>query len=118
MYVFTKEASEHLRRKPGGGEETGADEFRLKRGGDKELVKVGLGAGWLAPWTAQAEFESGALGSLPSVPRQLQYRWGVANLRGRRLALAEETFVGRCDSVTEVLGLNTPQVLAAALCGK
>ena len=107
-----------MRRKPGGGEETGADEFRLERGGDKELVKVGLGAGWLAPWIAQAELESGALVSLPSGPRQLQCLWGVAHLRGRQLGLAEETFVGRCDSVTEVLGLNTPQVSAAALCGK
>ena len=107
-----------MRRKPGDGEETGADEFRLERGGDKELVKVGLGAGWLAPWIAQAELESGALVSLPSGPRQLQCLWGVAHLRGRQLGLAEETFVGRCDSVTEVLGLNTPQVLAAALCGK
>jgi hypothetical protein len=34
------------------------------------------------------------------------------------LALAEETFVGRCDSVTEVLGLKTPKGLAAASGGK
>ena len=84
----------------------------------KEQVKVGLGAGWLAPWIAQAELESGALVSLPLGPLQLQCRWGVAHLRGRQLGLAEETFVGRCDSFTEVLGLNTPQVSAAALCGK
>ena len=42
----------------------------------------------------------------------------MAHLRGRQLGLAEETFVGRCESVTEVLGLNTPQVLAAALRSK
>jgi hypothetical protein len=30
------------------------------------------------------------------------------------MGLAEETFVGRCDSFTEVLGSKTPQVLAAA----
>jgi uncharacterized membrane protein YeaQ/YmgE (transglycosylase-associated protein family) len=30
----------------------------------KQLVKVGLRAGWLAPWIAQAELESGVLGSL------------------------------------------------------
>ncbi len=34
------------------------------------------------------------------------------------MGLAEETFMGRCDSFTEVLGLNSPPVLAAALCGK
>jgi hypothetical protein len=30
----------------------------------KQLVKVGLRAGWLAPWIAQGELESGVLGSL------------------------------------------------------
>jgi|LauGreDrversion4_1035100.scaffolds.fasta_scaffold535118_1 DNA-binding transcriptional LysR family regulator len=84
----------------------------------KELVKVGLGAGLLAPWIAQAEWECRALVSLPLGPRPLKRRWGVAHLRGRRLALAEETFVGRCDSVTEVLGLKTPKGLAAASGGK
>ena len=84
----------------------------------KEQVKVGLGAGWLAPWIAQAELESGALVSLPSGPRQLQCLWGVAHLRGRPVGGAEEPCVGRCDSCTEGLGLNTPPVLAAALCGK
>ena len=72
----------------------------------KELVKIGIGAGLLAPWIARAELESGALISLPLGSRKLRRRWGVAHLKGRRLALAEETFVGLCDSVTEVLGLK------------
>jgi hypothetical protein len=33
---------------------------------------------------------------------------------GPAIGVAEETFVGRCDSVTEVLGSKTPKVLAAA----
>lgn len=78
----------------------------------KELVKIGLGAGLLAPWIAQAELESGALVALPLGPRKLRRRWGVAHLKGRRLALAEETFVGLCDSVTETMGLKTPKALA------
>jgi hypothetical protein len=28
------------------------------------------------------------------------------------LALAEETFVGLCDSVTEIMGLKVPKALA------
>jgi DNA-binding transcriptional LysR family regulator len=78
----------------------------------KELVKIGLGAGLLAPWIAQAELESGALVALPLGPRKLRRRWGVAHLKGRRLALAEETFVGLCDSVTEIMGLKVPKALA------
>ena len=78
----------------------------------KELVKIGIGAGILAPWIARAELESGSLVSLPLGPRKLKRRWGVAHLKGRRLALAEETFVGLCISVSEVLGLKAPGVAA------
>jgi DNA-binding transcriptional LysR family regulator len=74
----------------------------------KELVKIGIGAGILAPWIARTELESGSLVSLPLGPRRLRRSWGVAHLKGRRLALAEETFVGLCGSVSESLGLNAP----------
>lgn len=67
----------------------------------KELVKIGLGVGVLAPWVARAELAAGALVSLPLGKRKLRRRWGVAHLRGRRLSLGEETFVGLCQSVTE-----------------
>ncbi len=78
----------------------------------KELVKIGIGVGVLAPWIARPELESGSLVSLPLGPRKLRRRWGVAHLKGRRLALAEETFVGLCVAVSEVLGLNQPGVAA------
>jgi len=67
----------------------------------KELAKVGLGIGVLAPWVARAELETGALVSLPLGKRKLRRRWGVAFMRGRRLSLGEETFVGLCQTVTE-----------------
>jgi DNA-binding transcriptional LysR family regulator len=78
----------------------------------KELVKIGIGPGVLAPWIARPEIESGSLVSLPLGARKLRRRWGVAHLRGRRLALAEETFVGLCLSVSEMLGLKAPGVAA------
>jgi DNA-binding transcriptional LysR family regulator len=78
----------------------------------KELVKIGIGVGVLAPWIARPELESGSLVSLPLGPRKLKRRWGVTHLKGRRLALAEETFVGLCVSVSEVLGLKEPGVAA------
>lgn len=70
----------------------------------KELVKIGLGVGVLAPWVARHELESGALVSLPLGRRKLRRRWGVGHLRGRRLSLGEETFVGLCQTVTAELG--------------
>jgi DNA-binding transcriptional LysR family regulator len=78
----------------------------------KELAKIGLGVGVLAPWIARAELENGSLVSVPLGARKLRRRWSVAYLKGRRLALAEETFVGLCESVTEMLGLKTAQAVA------
>ncbi len=65
----------------------------------KELVKIGVGAGIVAPWIAQKEIVEGSLVSLPLGPRKLRRVWGVAHLKGRRLALAEETFTGLCETV-------------------
>jgi len=66
----------------------------------KELAKLGLGAGVLAPWIARSDVDRRALVSLPLGRRRLRRTWGAAHLRGRRLALGEETFVGLCQSVT------------------
>jgi DNA-binding transcriptional LysR family regulator len=75
----------------------------------KELAKLGVGAGLFAPWIAHAELAQGSLVSLPLGPRKLKRRWGVMHLKGHRLALAEETFIGLCHSVTESLCLSAPR---------
>jgi DNA-binding transcriptional LysR family regulator len=62
----------------------------------KELVKLGLGVSILAPWIARKELEAGELVSLPLGKRKLKRTWGLACWRGRRLTLAEETFVNLC----------------------
>ena len=69
----------------------------------KELVKLGLGVSVLAPWIAQKELDEGSLVALPLGRRKLQRRWGILHWRGKRLNLAEETFVGLCESATELL---------------
>ena len=66
----------------------------------KELVKLGLGVSVLAPWIAKKEIEEGSLVALPLGRRKLQRRWGVLHWRGKRLNLAEETFIGLCESAT------------------
>ena len=67
----------------------------------KELVKLGLGVSILAPWTARKELKDHSLVALPLGRRKLRRRWGVLHWRGRRLSLAEETFIGLCVSVSE-----------------
>jgi len=69
----------------------------------KELVKLGLGVSILAPWVARKEIEEGSVVALPMGRRKLQRRWGILNWRGRRLNLAEETFVGLCESAVKTL---------------
>jgi DNA-binding transcriptional LysR family regulator len=64
----------------------------------KELVKLGLGISILAPWIARKEIEEGSLVALPLGRRKLQRRWGILHARGKRLNLAEETFIGLCES--------------------
>lgn len=72
----------------------------------KELVKIGLGVGVFAPWVAQKEVAEGSLVGFPLGPKKLKREWGVAHLRGRKLALVEETFVGLCESVAESIQLR------------
>ena len=67
----------------------------------KELVKLGLGVSILAPWSARKELEEKSLVALPLGKRKLKRRWGVLHWRARRLSLAEETFIGLCESVCE-----------------
>src|SRR5215469_11813580 len=69
----------------------------------KELVKLGLGISILAPWIARKEIEEGSLVALPLGKRKLQRRWGILHWRGRRLNLAEETFIGLCKSACVAL---------------
>ena len=66
----------------------------------KELVKLGLGVSILAPWTARKELEEGSLVAMPLGKRKLRRRWGVLHWPGRRMSMAEETFVGLCEEST------------------
>ncbi len=70
----------------------------------KELVKLGVGISILAPWSAKKELKDGSLVALPLGRRKLKRRWGVLHWRGRRLSLAEETFITVCETVAKRLG--------------
>ena len=77
----------------------------------KELVKLGLGVSILAPWTVLKELEEGSLVALPLGRRKLKRRWGVLAWQGRRLNLAEETFIGLCQaSAKEFQQVSAPRV--------
>ena len=76
----------------------------------KELVKLGLGISILAPWICRKEIEDGSLIALPLGRKKLSRRWGIIHWRGKRLNLAEETFIGLCESACATLRLkNEPR---------
>jgi DNA-binding transcriptional LysR family regulator len=69
----------------------------------RELVKLGLGVSIVAPWIARREIADGSLVSLPLGRRKLRRPWCILHRHGRRLDLAEEAFVGLCESATAAL---------------
>ena len=75
----------------------------------KELVKLGLGISILAPWICKKEIEEGSLVALPLGRKKLSRRWGIVHWRGKRLNLAEETFIGLCVSACATLRLQSDE---------
>ena len=71
----------------------------------KELVKLGLGVGILAPWVVATELEERSLVSLPLGRRKLKRNWGIFHWKSRRLDLQQETFIGLCQSLADNLRL-------------
>jgi LysR family transcriptional regulator, low CO2-responsive transcriptional regulator len=65
----------------------------------KELVKLGLGVGILAPWVANNDLAEGSLVALPLGRRKLKRHWGILHWKGRRLSLAEERFISLCQNL-------------------
>lgn len=72
----------------------------------KELVKLGLGVSIVSPWIARKEIEEGSVVALPLGRRRLRRRWGILHWRGKRLNLAEETFVGLCEAACVPLNIR------------
>jgi DNA-binding transcriptional LysR family regulator len=77
----------------------------------KELVKLGLGVSIASPWIARKEIEEGSIVALPLGRRRLRRRWGILHWRGKRLNLAEETFVGLCEAACVPLNIKPDRQL-------
>ncbi len=72
-------------------------------GAIKELVKLGLGIGVTAEWTARPEVAEKSLALLPVPGMRLRRSWCIAAPAGRELSLAEQTFIGLCQAVAQQL---------------
>ena len=69
----------------------------------KEIVKLGMGISVVAKWIAAAELRDGSLVWLPLPGPRLSRTWCVASTAGRRLAIAEQTFLGLLRQVGQEL---------------
>jgi DNA-binding transcriptional LysR family regulator len=72
-------------------------------GAIKELVKLGLGVSVMAPWAARTEIAERSLVVLPLPGGRLKRHWSIATLRGHTVSIAEQTFIGLCQSVSASL---------------
>lgn len=70
----------------------------------KEMSKIGMGVGIVAPWVARRELEEGTLVMLPVGETPIEREWAVFWNRGRPMSLIEETFAGIAAMVGEALG--------------
>jgi DNA-binding transcriptional LysR family regulator len=80
----------------------------------KELVKLGLGVSVVAPWIAAPEIAARSLVWLKMPGPALRRHWVIACRAGRRLSIAEQTFLGLCRSAAENLALSTRTAVAGS----
>ncbi|MDB4537940.1 LysR family transcriptional regulator [Akkermansiaceae bacterium] len=104
-FLVYARASETYRLLKASFEESGA---KLRPGlslGDmgaiKEMAKVGIGVGIIAPWTARKEIESGELIALSLGDRQFCREWGVFSHETRQFSMVEEDFLRISRNVTK-----------------
>lgn len=80
----------------------------------KEMAKIGLGIGLLAPWVAREEIKAGTLIFKPLPLREANRTWGIYSDSRHGKVLVENVFSGICRSVFANLQLQTCSVTAAA----
>ncbi len=76
----------------------------------KELVKLGLGVTVAAPWIASTEIAQRSLVWLRLPGPPLKRNWSIAVRAGRRLSIAEQTFLGLCRTTAHNLAVSPTAV--------
>ncbi len=63
----------------------------------KEMAKLGIGVGIVAPWVAAREIEEGSLKVVNIAEPGIEREWGVFHSPKREPSLVEEAFIGLCE---------------------
>lgn len=63
----------------------------------KEMAKLGIGVGIVAPWVAAREIQEGSLRVVEIDEPRIEREWGVFHSPKREPSLVEEAFIGLCE---------------------
>jgi DNA-binding transcriptional LysR family regulator len=69
----------------------------------KELVKINYGISFLASWVVENEINAGSLVHIPTGRGKITRNWGISYAKDKKLTIAEETFLGICESVASTM---------------
>ncbi len=69
----------------------------------KEMAKIGIGVGIVAPWLATREIEEGSLRVVDMHGPEIEREWGVFHSSKREPSLVEEAFIGLCEMAFGIL---------------
>jgi DNA-binding transcriptional LysR family regulator len=80
----------------------------------KEMAKLGIGVGIVAPWVAAREIEEGSLRVVNMPGSPIEREWGVFHSSKREPSLVEEAFIGMCEMTFGVMPSGPPPFPAKA----
>lgn len=69
----------------------------------KELIKINYGVSFLASWIVEKEINMGSLVRINTGRNKIKRNWGICYANEKKLSITEETFLGICESVAEMM---------------
>ena len=69
----------------------------------REMAKLGIGVGMLAPWVASREISEGSLKMISICRGGIEREWGAFHPPGKQPSLVEEAFIGICAMAFETM---------------
>ena len=69
----------------------------------KEMAKLGIGVGIVAPWVAAREIEDGSLRIVTINEPGIEREWGIFHSPKREPSLVEEAFIGLCEMASAAM---------------
>ncbi|HVJ46385.1 MAG TPA: LysR family transcriptional regulator [Luteolibacter sp.] len=75
----------------------------------KEMAKLGVGVGIVAPWIASREIAEGSLKAIAIPDPGIEREWGVFHSANREPSLVEEAFIGLCEMAFATMPGGMPE---------